>query len=134
MFWLVKLKFVWYTEFMDVYTKPSRFPAAVFPAMAMAPKEFTEDWISTLEMEKMAPCRPAGRPILAMFRSLSLWMASLWRSRRHMPSRPIRHFKTMPAEITWEITVAVATPATPILKMITKIRFRITFTTPEIKR
>ena len=77
MFWLVKLKFVWYTEFMDVYTKPSRFPAAVFPAMAMAPKEFTEDWISTLDMEKMAPCRPAGRPILAMFSSLSLWMASL---------------------------------------------------------
>ena len=61
MFWLVKLKFVWYTEFMDVYTKPSRFPAAVFPAMAMAPKEFTEDWISTLEMEKMAPCMPAGK-------------------------------------------------------------------------
>ena len=55
MFWLVKLKFVWYTEFMDVYTKPSRFPAAVFPAMAMAPKEFTEDWSSLQSCRKTDP-------------------------------------------------------------------------------
>ena len=31
------------------------FAPAVFPAMATDPKEFTEDWISTLEMENSDP-------------------------------------------------------------------------------
>ena len=32
--------------------------AAVFPAITKEPKEFTEDCISTLETEKIAPCIP----------------------------------------------------------------------------
>ena len=38
-------------------------PAAVLPAMAIAPKELMDDWINTLEIEKIAPCNPAGSPI-----------------------------------------------------------------------
>ena len=40
---------------MAVETKPSMLEAAVFPAMAKAPKELMEDWMSTLEMEKEQP-------------------------------------------------------------------------------
>ena len=36
--------------------------ATPLPATTRDPKEFTEDWISTLEMENRLPCRPAGRP------------------------------------------------------------------------
>ena len=49
-------------EFMDIYTNPSRFDAAAFPAMAIAPNELMEDWINTLESAKIMPCNPAGTP------------------------------------------------------------------------
>ena len=42
-FWLVKLKFVWYTAFMALYTKPSMLAEAAFPAIATDPKELTDD-------------------------------------------------------------------------------------------
>ena len=40
--------------------------------MAMEPKELMEDWIRTFEMEKTAPCIPAGSPIRIIWISLSL--------------------------------------------------------------
>ena len=57
---------------MAVQTKPSIFPAAVLPAMATEPKEFMVDCISTLEMENMEPCIPAGMPMRAISFSLRL--------------------------------------------------------------
>ena len=49
----------------------------VFPAMLSAPKEFTEDWISTFDIEKIAPWKPAGRPSLIICISLFLYILSL---------------------------------------------------------
>ena len=46
------------------------FPAAVFPAIAVEPNEFTDDWIKTLEIENTVLCSPAGSPIRAMFSNL----------------------------------------------------------------
>ena len=42
-------------------TKPSILTAAAaLPAMAVLPKELMEDWMRTLEMEKMAPLQTGG--------------------------------------------------------------------------
>ena len=60
------------TVLIAVKMKPSRLLQAVLPAMARAPKELMEDWISTLEKEKMIPCRPAGTPIFTMLTVISL--------------------------------------------------------------
>ena len=57
---------------MEVYTKPSRLVAAVFPATTKEPKELTEDWISTLETLNTAPWIPAGSPTFVISISLSL--------------------------------------------------------------
>lgn len=54
------------------------------PAMAFSPKELIPLWINTLETEKIAPWIPAGIPII-----------------------------TREELNTLEITVAIATPATP---------------------
>ena len=54
-FWPVKLRAAWEKASWAVETKPSMLEAAVFPAMAKAPKELMEDWMSTLEMEKEQP-------------------------------------------------------------------------------
>ena len=102
--------------------------------MAMEPKELTDDWISTLEMEKTAPCIPAGRPILAILLSFTLLIRRSRSLSLKAPSLFTRHQSTRPAEITWEITVARATPATSIFREITKNRFRTTFTTPAAVR
>ena len=42
--------------------------------------------------------------------------------------------KIINAEAICEITVAIATPATPILNIATKTRFKTTFKAPEITR
>ena len=54
-FCAVKLRAAWEKASMAVETNPSILEAAVFPAMATAPKELIEDWINTLEMAKDAP-------------------------------------------------------------------------------
>ena len=54
-FWPVKLRAAWAKASWAVETKPSILLAAVLPAMAMAPKELIELWMSTLEMEKEQP-------------------------------------------------------------------------------
>ena len=56
--------------------KPSMLAAAVLPEMAALPKEFIEDWIITLEIEKTQPCRPAGMPIFTICQSSDLWKRS----------------------------------------------------------
>ena len=67
---------------MAVDTKPSILDAAVLPAMATAPKELMELWISTLEMANEQPWMPAGRPIFTMPRSFLGWTRSRFKSTR----------------------------------------------------
>ena len=38
------------------------------------------------------------------------------------------------AEMHWEITVGMATPSTPMWKMMTKSKFKMTLTTPAMNR
>ena len=64
---------------MAVYTKPSTLAEAVFPAMAMEPKELTEDWMSTFEIAKIAPCTPAGSPTFTICCSFFLWILSFFK-------------------------------------------------------
>ena len=52
----------WVTEFTDTYRNPKILFAAVYPAIAMEPKEFTEDWSSTLEKLITVLWIPAGSP------------------------------------------------------------------------
>ena len=133
-FWLVKLRLVWYTAFMAVYTNPSMLAEAVLPAMAMDPKELTEDWISTLDMEKMAPCMPAGSPIFTIRFSFFGWIRSSLRFSFSAPGASIRLFSTRRADTCSEMTVAHPTPSTPIPSPMTKNRFSATLTTPAMNR
>ena len=41
--------------------------------MVSVPKELMEDWINRLEIEYIADCRPAGRPILMISNKRSRW-------------------------------------------------------------
>ena len=56
---------------MAVYTKPSTLAAAALPATTTEPKEFTEDWMITLDRENRLPWMPAGRPMRIMASSCS---------------------------------------------------------------
>ena len=47
--------------------------------MAIEPNEFTDDWISTLETENIAPCIPAGRPMRMICFNFSGTMRNLER-------------------------------------------------------
>ena len=51
-------------------------PAAVLPAMAIEPNELMVDCISTLEMENMLLCMPAGIPMRAISKSLRGYILS----------------------------------------------------------
>ena len=119
---------------MAVYTKPSILEEAVFPAMAMEPKELTDDWISTLDMEKIAPCIPAGRPTRTICVSFPDTIRSFVRCSFMAPFSFIRLRIIRPADTHSEITVAQATPSTPIPSWITKNRFNTTFTAPAANR
>ena len=59
-------------SFGDTYRKPSIFWDAALPDMRMSPKELTEDWIITLEMENRELWMPAGRPMRIIFISCTL--------------------------------------------------------------
>ena len=93
-------------------------------------KEFTADWISTLEIEKRLPCRPAGRPMriisFALFQSTRHSLIS----RRMTPWVRMRQASTSAMLMTWLTTVAMATPATSIWNRMTRSIFSSTFTSP----
>ena len=50
--------------------------------MATEPNELTEDWMSTLEMEKIAPWMPAGSPTRTICSARRPWMRSFLSSTR----------------------------------------------------
>ena len=106
----------------------------VLPATTVLPKLLTVDWISTLEMENTMPCRPAGRPTLAICQTLPMSSRSFFSSTLMAPSLRIRHSSTSAAEMTWEMIVASATPDTPMWNTITNSKFSSTFTTPAMVR
>ena len=60
-----------------VAIKPLIFPPAVFADIIASPKEFTEDWMITLDMENREDCMPEGMPMRRIFLNDSLWMRSL---------------------------------------------------------
>ena len=121
-------------EFIDTYTKFSRFDAAVLPAMALAPKELMEDWISTLEMEKMVLESPAGRPMRMISRTLAPCMRSAFMSRCTLPCERMRLRSTSTAEMYCATMVAIATPATPMPKKATVTMLSTMLTAPASDR
>ncbi len=66
--------------------------------------------------------------------SLFFTIRSFLGSRRYPASHFIRQRTIRMAEIHWEITVARATPATPMDRAMTKNRFRTTLMTPAVSR
>ena len=102
--------------------------------MTMYPKELTEDWISTLETEKIQPWSPAGSPMVKIFPRTRRSMVRHRRLRRRADSSFIRVRAMRMAEMAFEILVAMATPATPRLQTSTKNRFSTTFTIPAAIR
>ena len=117
-----------------VPTKPSIFPAAELAATMTEPKEFTADWISTLEIEKSMLCIPAGRPIFNISLSFCLSIHNFCGVKRMALSVLYRQLSTNSIERYCEITVAHATPLTLMLSTITKRRLSITLTIPEKMR
>ena len=115
---------------MEVYTKPSILLAAVFPAITTEPNELMEDCISTLEILKITPCKPAGSPTRNIPNSLSLWKDNSFSRKCKTPSDFSKLSNIKPADIACAIIVASATPATPICKTMTKNKLKITLTTP----
>ncbi len=77
---------------------------------------------------------PAGSPIRIIPINLSFFTANFFKSKWHTPLSFIKHLTIKAAETNWDNTVAVATPATSIWNPITKIKFKITFTTPAAER
>ena len=118
---------------MAVYTKPSILEEAVFPAMAMEPKELTDDWISTLDMEKSLPAY-LQEDLHARSVSASGYNTQFRKMQLHGSVSFIRLRMIRPADTHSEITVAQATPSTPIPSWITKNRFNITFTAPAANK
>ena len=102
--------------------------------MALAPKALMEDWISTLEMEKMTLEKPAGRPIFMMPPSMLFLMRSFFRSRCTLPWQRTRLSSTSAAETYCEVMVASATPATPMPKKATVTMLRMMLMTPASVR
>ena len=110
------------------------FIVAELPATTSEPNEFIADWITTFESEKIVPCNPAGIPMAitlfnmygSIFKSERVsFNSSLFSLRYHIISAAYKYSDT---------TVAIATPATPIEKHITRRRFSNMFNTPEIVR
>ena len=78
----------------------------------MCIRDRVRDWTIIMAKEKMAWVNPLGRPSrMSCLRNAALgrrWEGFTWRTSRICSSR-IRH---SPPETTWEIMVAMATPAT----------------------
>ena len=105
---------------------------AALPAITAEPKEFTEDCITTLEIENTKLCSPAGRPTLSIASILSLCMRICLISRCRQLSVLTRLSTTNMADMYCETDVAMATPATPNLKFTTVITLSITFIMPAM--
>ena len=102
--------------------------------MMTSPKVLTEDWITTLDREKRIPWNPAGRPMRRICRMAWGWSRIFLRSRCSGPVSFTMQRSTREAEMHWEITVAMATPATSSLQPMTKKRFSTMLTTPARER
>lgn len=95
-----------------------------------SPKVLTEDWITTLDREKRIPWNPAGQAdaedlphglgVEPHLLEIQVQRAGILHHAR----------STREAEMHWEITVAMATPATSSLQTMTKKRFSTMLTTP----
>ncbi len=117
---------------MQTNSKPSILAAAAFPVIARSPKELTEDWITTLDMEKSEPWMPAGRPMrMILLRAFPSKRIRL-KSSRTASFRLTRSRTTSTEASTCESAVARPTPFTPMPRQITKKMFIATFRTPAM--
>ncbi len=90
--------------------------------------------MQTFDSENTMPWMPEGTPMAIMRRRMLRSIAMSRGFRRIAPFSRSRKSVMRPELITFAITVAIATPATPRPKAMTRTRFRITFTVPDIKR
>ena len=107
-------------EKAGIITKPSMRMTMTFAAMNISPKLLVSDWTTIMDMEKIACVTPEGRPRRISVRKY-LPPGIRWR-RRSSKMSFIRRILTRAstAETSWAITVAQATPATPIPSFATK--------------
>ena len=101
------------------------------PALPSAPKQLTADCIHTFATEKHIPCIPAGIPTCNTSFRYFLSNCMAFTERCIDPFSCIRKQHTKLPLTPLAITVAIPTPATPILKATTKSRFRPTFKIPD---
>lgn len=102
--------------------------------MVTSPKVLTEDWITTLDRENRMPWNPAGRPIRRIWLKVLGCRRIFLRSRCRGPVSFTMQRSTRAAEMHWEMTVAMATPATSRWHTMTKNRFSTMLTTPARER
>ncbi len=102
--------------------------------MAIEPKELMADWMRTFDREKMLPCRPAGRPIFRISRTLSETRRTFLNLRRTAPWERESAVRVRAAEMPCAIAVASATPAAPMRNLITNSRFISTLAAPAMDR
>ena len=139
MFWAVKLDMALEMFMLGNMARESIFVAAVYPATSTLPKELTRPCIIIMERDTRDCWSMEGRPIWAI-----RFTATMWKRGSFTPCfsgsqgiRRIRRSNTSreaTAQRPWAISVAHATPATPMPKRITNSRSSTMFVRLEIIR
>ncbi len=112
----------------------STFPYAAYPAINAEPKLFIYPCTKTLENAVRPCCIEDGSPILNIFLSMGTLSFNLFHCIRYEPEVRDNTTSTRIELNTCAITVAHATPATPILKKITNTKSRTVLTIAEKTR
>src|SRR5690554_3718178 len=102
--------------------------------MTISPKLLVSDWTTTIAMEKMAWVRPEGNPSLIKVREWVLLSFSMDQLRSKASFILSNFSKQRTAEIPWAITVAKATPETPMLNLATNKMSSPTLSVVEISK
>ena len=123
-----------YIADMTKYAKYSKLRPVDEPATASGPKLLIPPCISTFDNEKTAVCIADGAPILSIFPRHTLSIRIFFISSLSGPSSCINIYMTIPVLTTFDMTVAMPTPATPSLHTHTKNRLSTTLSTPETIR
>ena len=105
--------------------------AALDAAITTVPRLFIADWMTIFDTAKTALWIPAGSPIFIIILKLFRLNLIFFGSTFIYLSDFTRRIKSIIELTAFEITVAVATPLTVILRTITKKRLRITLRTPD---
>ena len=119
---------------ITIQKRASIFPRVPHAATVSVPRLFTNTCITILEILYITDSRPAGIPILRTENSILL-SKRIWLIFSTYISLVFRSITvTISALITWEVTVATATPVTPMPNATTNSRSRIMFSTQVMIR